>query len=92
MAVCARAREGRRGGRGRGRDNLAAHARVDHCEESGWDLDEGDASHEGGGDVSGQIPDDASAQRDAAGIPVHFVLHKGERSHLGAVALAGCSA
>ena len=67
MAVCVRARAWGghmvrcgRGMRG-GSSNLSAHARVDHGEEGGWDLDEGDAAHEGGGHVSGQIPDDASA-------------------------------
>ncbi len=62
--------------------DLSADACVDHGEEGGWDLDEGDAPHEGGGDVAGQVPDDASAQRDAAGIPIHLVLHETARQRI----------
>jgi hypothetical protein len=65
--------------------DLSTHAGVDHGEEGGWDLDEGDSPHEGGGNVSGQIPDDASAQRDAAGIPIHFVLRERGRRRSGTV-------
>ena len=66
---------------------LAAHGGVDHGEQRGGQVDEGDAALEGGGGEPAQVGDHASAEADEAGVacgslPAEFLPHMAERGEV----------
>lgn len=70
-----------------GADEVFPGGEVDACfatdgavylgENGGGDLNEGDATVVDGGDESGEVADDASAEGDEEGVPVYALLGKG---------------
>ena len=72
---------------------FAPHRGVDHCQQSGWNLDEGNAAHEGRSHETGKVADNSTAECDDCRVATESagkqVVGKASPGFAGLVGFAG---